>query len=108
MRRSRSYYTDYENDITFENEEPAEISTETESNGAHTVTATVDNTFLVKVREEPNTESEVLEVLNRGERVTLLDHINLTDSEFYKVSTKKGNIGYIMRKYIKEDSGIYE
>ncbi len=70
-----------------------------ESHGPQTKNGTIVDTFCVKVRKAPRMDSEVLEVLDEGKKVTILGKVG----EFYKVSTNLNNIAYIFSKFVKED-----
>lgn len=74
-------------------ESPAEVETTTVTNGE------IANTLHVKVRREPSFESEVLEVLRKGDKVKVLEKGN----DFWKVSTSVNNIAYISSEFIKEE-----
>lgn len=78
-------------------ESPAEVETTTVP---PTVTnGEIVNTLHVKVRREPSFESEVLEVLRKGDKVKVLEKGN----DFWKVSTSVNNIAYISSEFIKEE-----
>lgn len=53
------------------------------------------------VREEPVTNSKLLEVVKFYERVELLEKIELRGSQWYKVKAADGQIGYIFAPAIK-------
>lgn len=55
----------------------------------------VCNSSLVRVRKEPSTNCEIVEVLRDGEIVEILDK----SDGFYKVKLKDGRIGYIASNY---------
>lgn len=74
---------------------PAEVETD----GPETKNGIVENSLHVKVRKEPSYESDVLEVLRKGDKVNILGK----SGEFYKVSTKVNKIAYISSDFIKED-----
>ena len=78
-------------------ESPAEVETKT---APLTVTnGEIVNTLHVKVRREPSFESEVLEVLRKGDKVKVLEKGN----DFWKVSTSVNKIAYISSEFIKEE-----
>lgn len=75
---------------------PAEVETmvsETIKNG------TIVGALNVNVRKGPSLESEVLEVLRKGDKVRILDK----DNNFYKVSTSVNPVAYIAFDFIKEE-----
>lgn len=72
---------------------------EVETNGPETKNGIVENALHVKVRKDPSYESDVLEVLRKGDKVTILDK----SGEFYKVSTSVNKIAYISSDFIKEE-----
>ena len=78
-------------------ESPAEVETSTVP---PTVTnGEIVNTLHVKVRREPSFESEVLEVLRKGDKVKVLEKEN----DFWKVSTSVNKIAYISSDFVKEE-----
>lgn len=108
MPREKVYYNKREeidssknefDDLNFNSRKTETIPAEVESNGPETKNGIVVNTIFVKVRERPNYESNVLEILNCGDKVHIIDQIG----DFYKVSTKKNNIAYISSHFIKEE-----
>lgn len=74
---------------------PAEV----EKNGPETKNGIVINSIHVKVRKEPSYESDVMEVLREGDKVTILDKVG----DFYKVSTKSNDVAYISSDFVKEE-----
>lgn len=74
---------------------PAEL----ETTGPETKNGTVANSLYVNVRKEPSYESDVLEVLRKGDKVIVLGK----SGEFYKVSTSINKIAYISSEFIKEE-----
>lgn len=74
---------------------PAEL----ETTGPETKNGTVANSLYVNVRKEPSYESDVLEVLRKGDKVIVLGK----SGEFYKVSTSVNKIAYISSEFIKEE-----
>lgn len=75
-------------------------STETEAMVPETKTGTIVNSVVVKVRKAPNLESDVLEVLRKGDKVRI--HKKL-DNGFYKISTSVNGSAFILSDFIKED-----
>lgn len=67
--------------------------------GPETKNGIVENSLYVKVRKEPSYESDVVEVLRKGDKVTILDK----SGGFYKVSTRVNKIAYISSDFIKEE-----
>ena len=84
---------EFEEEIT--ETSPAEV----ETHGPETINGTVINSLFVKVRREPSFESEVIEVLRKGDRVIILGK----DREFHKVSTSVNKTAYISSEFIKEE-----
>lgn len=74
---------------------PAEL----ETTGPETKNGTVANSLYVNVRKEPSYESDVLEVLRKGDKVIVLGK----SGDFYKVSTSVNKIAYISSDFIKEE-----
>lgn len=75
---------------------PAEVETmvsETIKNGI------IVGALNVNVRKGPSLESEVLEVLRKGDKVKILDK----DDKFYKISTSVNPVAYISFDFIKEE-----
>lgn len=86
----------------FEQEETAETSlaeVETTTVPPTGINGEIINTLYVKVRREPNFDSEVLEVLRKGDKVKVLEKGN----GFWKVSTSVNKIAYISSEFIKEE-----
>lgn len=71
---------------------PAEV----ETNGPETKNGTIKT--LVNVRKDPSTYSEVIEILGKGETVSI---IGATDG-FYRVKTRRNRIGYISSNFVEE------
>lgn len=76
-------------------ESPAEVEATVPPTVKH---GTVVNCFSVNVRKWPSFESDVLEVLPKGDVVKILGK----RKEFYKVSTNNTSVGYISSDFIKE------
>ena len=49
----------------------------------------------LRLREEPNTESNIIKLFQKGDEVEILDNAN---EEFYRV-----NGGFVMKKFIDEE-----
>lgn len=75
-------------------ESPAEV----ETNGPETKNGIIVKSLHVKVRREPSYESEVMELLRRGDRVIIHGKVG----EFYKISTSTNKFVYIAAAYVKE------
>lgn len=84
---------EFEEEIT--ETSPAEV----ETHGPKTINGTIINSLFVNVRREPSFESEVIEVLRKGDRVIILGK----DGDFYKVSTSINKTAYIYFEFIKEE-----
>ena len=56
----------------------------------------VNGCIKLNVRTNPTMDSEVVEIINESDEVTIKDVVN----EWYSVTTKDGNEGYCMSKYI--------
>lgn len=84
-----------------ETEEITELSpAEMETNGPETKNGIIDGAMHVKVRREPWTgDDNVLEILRKGDRVTILGKVD----GFYKVSTSVNKVAYISSDFIKEE-----
>lgn len=74
-------------------------SAEVKKNGPETKNGIVVNSLHVNARKEPSYESDVLELLRKGDKVIILGK----EGEFYKISTSKNKIAYISSKFIKEE-----
>lgn len=93
---------DYENESilcnNFEKEEtsPAEVETPVPKT---VINGKIVNTLHVNVRREPTSDSDVLEILRKGDRVKVLEK----GEEFWKVSTSVHRIAYISSNFIEEE-----
>lgn len=75
---------------------PAEV----ETNGPETKNGIIDGAMFVKVRREPWTDDDnVLEVLRKGDKVTIFGKVD----GFYKVSTSVNKVAYISSDFVKEE-----
>lgn len=85
-------------------EEPTESkaisSAEMKMPGPETVNGIVMNSLFVNARKDPTPNAPVVEVLRRGDRVTILS--GLLDG-FYKVLLPNGRIAYISSFFIREE-----
>lgn len=77
-------------------ESPAEV----ETNGPGTINGTIVNTVHVKVRKDPNFDSELIDVWPRGRNVTI---VGKEKNGFYEVLVDDDTRGYIASKFIKEE-----
>lgn len=109
IRGSKKYYNTTESIIDSEmefgrieefKENTEKSSAPVKANGPQTKNGIISNALLVKVRKEPNLSSDVLEVLQKGEKVIILERVN---KQFYKISTKKNDIAYIFVDFLKEE-----
>ena len=57
----------------------------------------VRNCELLNVRKEPNTDSDIIKVINRGDEINIIkEDKGIMSADFYKTTD-----GYVMKKYIK-------
>lgn len=99
-KMSTEQLIDSEKEI-YKKENKTEVSSlQLKTNGPKTKNGTgiIINSLHVKVRRSPSLDSDVLEVLSKDSKVTLLGK----DKQFYKVSYGINKIGYIFSDYIKE------
>lgn len=82
----------------FNEDETEESPAEVEATGPETKNGTVANSLTVKLRRGPSLKHDTLEVLNKGDKVTILDKVD----NFYKVSVNN-RIGYILSDFVKEE-----
>lgn len=92
---SHEEYPTIEEVVTKKEESPAQE----ETTGPETINGIIVNRLNVNVRKESDLESEVLEVLRKGDKVTILGKEN----GFHKVSTSTNSIAYISSDFIKEE-----
>lgn len=71
---------------------------EVETNGPQTKNGIVRNSIFVNIRKEPNLESEVLDTVRRGTKVTITDIVG----SFYKILLGE-DVGYISKIYVEEE-----
>lgn len=76
-------------------ESPAEV----ETTGPETINGIVTNSMNVKVRRGPSLESDPIEVLRNGDKVTIFGEEN----GFYKISTNLNNNVYISKDFVMEE-----
>lgn len=73
-------------------------SAEVETIGPETKNGIISNAISVRVRKEPNLESDIIDVLSGGSKVTIISEIN----DFYKVLFDNKKEGYVYSELIKE------
>ena len=57
----------------------------------------VRNCELLNVRKEPNTDSDIIKVINHGDEINIIkEDKGIISNDFYKTTD-----GYVMKKYIK-------
>lgn len=57
----------------------------------------VRNCELLNVRKEPNTDSDIIKVINHGDEINIIkEDKGIISDDFYKTTD-----GYVMKKYIK-------
>ena len=57
----------------------------------------VRNCELLNVRKEPNTDSDIIKVINRDDEINIIkEDKGIMSADFYKTTD-----GYVMKKYIK-------
>ena len=57
----------------------------------------VRNCELLNVRKEPNTDSDIIKVINRGDEIDIIkEDKGIMSADFYKTTD-----GYVMKNYIK-------
>ena len=69
-------------------------------------TGVVAGCMKLNVRENPNTDSNILAVINEGDEVTIDVDASITE-DFYKITTATGLEGYCMKSYIVLKDMIY-
>lgn len=95
MARRKRYLDDIPETNTMTEESHAEVETA----GPETINGTIANAALVNVRKKPDPESEVLETLRMGDKVTILGE----DGGYYKVRTSVHREAYISVRFVKEE-----
>lgn len=71
-------------------------STEVKTNGPETMNGIIVNSLHVKLRKEPNRDSEVIGVIDSGEKVVVLSK----RGEFYEISTSGIPLAYVLEDYV--------
>lgn len=91
------YYNNYESNSFRNMEEAAMSPVERETTETSTqIKGTITN--LVKLREEPTLDATVLEVLNKGQQVEIID----THRDFYQVKVSGSDVkGYVASSFCK-------
>lgn len=95
MARRKRYLDDIDVTNTITEESHAEVETA----GPETINGIIANAGLVNVRKKPDPESEVLETLRMGDKVTILGR----DGGYYKVRTSVHREAYISVSLLKEE-----
>lgn len=96
MPRTKKYLNDEKIEINEDTEySPAEV----EKNGPETKNGIVTNTLHVKARRGPSSESEVVEILRKGDRVAIIGKVD----GYYKVRTSVNYPVYISSDFITEE-----
>ena len=77
------------------------IPAEEEQTGPETIKGTgiIVNSLFVKVRREPSTDADTVEVLRKGDKVASIGKAE----EFYKVRTSTNRNAYILSEFVKEE-----
>ena len=78
-------------------------STNNNSNNNATVIETLVATANLNLRSGPSTSYSILGVVNKGDKVSVIEH---TISNWYKVKLSNGKIGYCSSEYLKSQSQI--
>lgn len=74
-------------------------SAKEKTNGPETKNGIITCSHYVNVRREPDPESDVVEILRKGDWVIIHESAN---EEFYKISTSVNKDVYITKKYVRE------
>lgn len=88
--------SELEEALTSETESPSDV--ETTDSATEPRSGKIVHAVFVNVRTQPSTQSESIEVLNIGDKVTILG----TEGQFTKVSLKNGIVGYVCSECVKE------
>ena len=78
-------------------------NTDNNSNNNATVIETLVATANLNLRRGPSTSYGILGVINKGDKVSVIEH---TISTWYKVKLSNGKIGYCSSKYLKSQDQI--
>lgn len=96
-RRKRTYFDPDDWNETIEEDETPAIE---ETREPVTRTGVLIGAPLVRIRSRPvAVKSEVIGVLQRGDKVTILDN---AENNFYKIQIEKDNVGYVSRSFCEE------
>lgn len=76
-------------------ESPAEV----ETTGPETINGIIVNALNVKARREPSFDSDVIDVLGRGDKVEVLEKQKF----FWKIRTSNDHTAYVSSAFIEED-----
>lgn len=76
-----------------------ETETVTETNSKKTMYINVD---AVNIRKEASTTATIL---NSAEKNSALEVLDTSNSEWYKIKTSSGTVGYVLAKYLSENAG---
>lgn len=101
MNRLRKYYgVTNEDNSNFKNEIQSEFQADGGTNGPETKNGIITNSLLVRVRKEPSHDSDIIEILQKGDKVIILGE---DKNSFLKVSTKLNKLAYIFSYYVQEE-----
>lgn len=96
MARRKRYL---EEDINNTNQITEESHAEVETAGPETINGVIINALLVNVRKGPSTDSEVVEILRKGDKVSILG----TEKGYYKVTTSVNKEVYISSYFVVKE-----
>lgn len=74
-----------------------------ETNGPKTINGIIANKLLVNVRKEPRSDADVLGILNKGDRVTIIEK----KADYYKIYSDDYGVCYISSNFIIEEDTQY-
>lgn len=95
-KKTKTYNVDLN---TLKHEVIDESSAEVKTNGPQTKNGIVVNTGCLNVRRSPRGGNNIVEVLDRGDKVQILGE----NGPYYKVSTSANNNVFVSKKYIREE-----
>lgn len=103
-RKSDRFYAEYPDGsvsraVTSEEIHKERSLAEVETHGPETKNGTVINSLHVNVRTKPSLDSDVVEVLRKGDVVTIIGR----KGDFYKITNEAGRIAYISSDFIQEE-----
>lgn len=93
--RREKFYDELYGEETKTEYSPAQV----EKNGPETRNGIIINSLFVKVRRRPSLESDIAELLRKGDRVHIIEKVG----DFYKIETSVNKDVYISSKFIKEE-----